>query len=58
MRTRSGTEKKLEVSISDAAGKNLPEAQLHLHFHAIALSYGEAWSMPRNSLNQQVQPKN
>lgn len=34
MRTRSGTEKKLEVSISDAAGKNLPEARLHLHFHA------------------------
>lgn len=49
----------LEASVCDAAGKDLPPAQLHyLHFHAVALSHGEAWSMPGNSLNQQVQPKN
>lgn len=29
----------LEVSVSDAAGKDLPAAQLHyLYFHAVALS--------------------
>lgn len=49
----------LKASVSNAAGKDLPAAQLHyLHFSCCSFKLWQDMVNARNSLNQQLQPKN